>query len=51
MVEFETAKRQVFRCTVEFKVLAGTGAQIDTTTANGRLIYRVGRSRAAVSDA
>ena len=30
---------------VGFKVLAGTGAQIDTTTANGRLVFRCGEGR------
>lgn len=29
------------RCNVSFKVLAGAGAQIDTTTANGRLIFGI----------
>ncbi len=29
------------RCSVGLKVLAGAGAQIDTTTANGRLIFSI----------
>src|SRR5881409_2226185 len=36
-----TLMEELHQREVEFKVLTGTGAQIDTTTANGRLVFGI----------